>query len=80
MLVGRPVLHALAVGGPVGVAHLLKILLTELEAAMALTGCRNLAAIGPEVARFVDGFQAVRAVASAVRHAWVTTSSSARTT
>ncbi|UPG71001.1 alpha-hydroxy-acid oxidizing protein [Roseomonas gilardii subsp. gilardii] len=49
VLVGRPVLHALAVGGPVGVAHLLKILRTELEAAMALTGCRDLASIGPEV-------------------------------
>ena len=49
VLVGRPQIHALAVGGPVGVAHMLKILRTELEAAMALTGCRDLAAIGPQV-------------------------------
>ncbi|UFN51430.1 alpha-hydroxy-acid oxidizing protein [Roseomonas sp. OT10] len=49
VLVGRPQLHALAVGGAVGVAHMLKILLTELETAMALTGCRDLSAIGPQV-------------------------------
>ena len=38
VMVGRPVLHALAVGGLAGVAHLLTLLQTELEAAMALTG------------------------------------------
>jgi 4-hydroxymandelate oxidase len=42
VLVGRPCLHGLAVGGPVGVAHVLKILRTELEIAMALTGCARL--------------------------------------
>ncbi|MFC0409058.1 alpha-hydroxy acid oxidase [Roseomonas elaeocarpi] len=45
VLVGRPQVHALAVGGAVGVAHLVKILRTELEAAMALCGCRDLAAV-----------------------------------
>ncbi|MBN8456378.1 MAG: alpha-hydroxy-acid oxidizing protein [Verrucomicrobia bacterium] len=39
VLLGRPILHGLAVGGAAGVAHCLKILRTELEAAMALTGC-----------------------------------------
>lgn len=38
VLVGQPVLHALAVGGMVGVAHMLTILQTELEVAMALAG------------------------------------------
>ncbi len=49
VLVGRPYLHALAVGGPAGVAHLLKILRTELEVAMALTGCPSLARIDRSV-------------------------------
>lgn len=49
VLVGRPYLYALAVGGPVGVAHLLKILRMELEIAMALTGRASLAAIDRSV-------------------------------
>ena len=47
VLVGRPVLHALAAGGAVGVAQMLRLLRDELEAAMALTGCRTLADAGP---------------------------------
>ncbi|UEM01853.1 alpha-hydroxy-acid oxidizing protein [Skermanella rosea] len=38
VMVGEPILHALAVGGVAGVAHMLTILQTELEVAMALTG------------------------------------------
>lgn len=49
VLVGRPQLHALAVGGAPGVAHMVMILRTELEVAMALTGCPTLADIGPGV-------------------------------
>jgi 4-hydroxymandelate oxidase len=49
VLVGRPVLHGLAVGGATGVAHVLKLLRTELEIAMAQTGCATLDAIGPDV-------------------------------
>ncbi|HMN58526.1 MAG TPA: alpha-hydroxy acid oxidase, partial [Ottowia sp.] len=49
VLVGRPVLHALAAGGAVGVAQMLRLLRDELEAAMALTGCRTLADAGPAV-------------------------------
>ena len=45
VLIGRPSLHGLAVGGAVGVAHVLKILRTELEIAMVLTGRSTLAAI-----------------------------------
>ncbi|SFR12516.1 alpha-hydroxy acid oxidase [Poseidonocella sedimentorum] len=42
VLVGLPLLAALAVGGAVGVSHALEILRTELEVAMALTGCKTL--------------------------------------
>ncbi|MCG5243312.1 alpha-hydroxy-acid oxidizing protein [Azospirillum doebereinerae] len=45
VLIGRPYLHGLAVGGAVGVAHVLKILRTELEIAMILTGRSTLAGI-----------------------------------
>jgi 4-hydroxymandelate oxidase len=49
VLVGRPVLHGLAVAGAMGVAHVLKLLRTEMEAAMVQTGCPTLDAIGPQV-------------------------------
>lgn len=49
VLIGRPYVYALAVGGAVGVAHALKILRTELEVAMVLTGCASLAAIDRRV-------------------------------
>jgi L-lactate dehydrogenase (FMN-dependent) and related alpha-hydroxy acid dehydrogenases len=49
VLVGRPVLHALAVGGTAGVTHMLTILQTELEVAMTLTGRPRLADIDRSV-------------------------------
>jgi 4-hydroxymandelate oxidase len=49
VLIGRPYVHGLAVGGPVGVIHVLKILRTELEIAMALTGRASLDAIDRSV-------------------------------
>ena len=42
VLVGRPVLHGLATGGAHGVAHVLRLLIDELEIAMALCGCPTL--------------------------------------
>lgn len=45
VLVGRPYIHGLAVGGSVGVARVITILRRELEMAMALTGKTSLAAI-----------------------------------
>ena len=48
VLIGRPYIHALAVAGALGVAHLLRLLREELEVTMALCGCRDLASIGPE--------------------------------
>lgn len=47
--IGRPYVYALAAAGAQGVAHVLHILRTELEMAMALTGCRTLADVGPRV-------------------------------
>lgn len=47
VLLGRPVLHGLAVAGATGAAHVLHLLRTELEAAMVLAGCPTLADIGP---------------------------------
>ena len=43
VLVGRPVLYALAAAGPIGVAHALRLLRDELAIALALTGCATLA-------------------------------------
>lgn len=49
VMVGQPLMHALAVAGPVGVLHLLTILRAEFEAAMALNGCARLADITSDV-------------------------------
>jgi len=43
VLVGRPFVYGLAAAGASGVVHVLHLLRTELEIAMALTGCRTLA-------------------------------------
>lgn len=47
VLVGRGYIHALAAAGPLGVAHVIRLLRDELEVAMALAGCATLADIGP---------------------------------
>lgn len=49
VLVGAPQLHALAVGGVAGVAHMLHILRTEFELAMAQCGCAGVDEIGREL-------------------------------
>ncbi|ALK31401.1 alpha-hydroxy acid oxidase [Burkholderia plantarii] len=49
VLIGQPVLHALAVGGMPGVAHMLTLLQTELEAAMALAGRPRIRDIDPSL-------------------------------
>jgi 4-hydroxymandelate oxidase len=45
VLIGRPCLHGLAHAGAAGVAHVLRLLRDELDAAMALCGCATLADI-----------------------------------
>lgn len=42
VLIGRPQLWALTVAGPLGVAHMLKLLRDELEITLALAGCPTL--------------------------------------
>lgn len=49
VLVGRPVIWGLANAGAVGVAHVLRLLRDELEIAMALCGCEQLAGPMPEI-------------------------------
>lgn len=42
VLIGRPILWGLAVGGEAGVSHILEILRNELSVAMALCGCATI--------------------------------------
>lgn len=42
VLLGRPAIWGLAVAGALGVAHVIRLVRDELEAAMALCGCRTL--------------------------------------
>ena len=42
VMIGRLQIYALAVGGALGVAHMLKLMREELEMCMALAGCRTL--------------------------------------
>ncbi|HSN97168.1 MAG TPA: alpha-hydroxy acid oxidase [Candidatus Nanopelagicales bacterium] len=51
VLVGRPVLWGLAVGGQQGVVRVLQILRDELSLAMALAGCPTLAALDRDLVR-----------------------------
>jgi 4-hydroxymandelate oxidase len=45
VLIGRPIMYALATAGPLGVAHMLRILKDELQLTMALCGCASIADI-----------------------------------
>lgn len=49
VLVGRPLVHGLALAGAQGASHVLRLLRDELEIAMALCGCRDLCAVGPDL-------------------------------
>ena len=55
ILLGRLPLHALAVGGAIGVGHLLNLLREELELCMAQAGCASLDEIGPDCLLRLDG-------------------------
>ena len=48
VMIGRPVAHALACGGALAVARMIRLLRDELEMAMALAGCRTLTEATPE--------------------------------
>ncbi len=49
VLIGRPYVHGLAVGGAEGVARVVNILRAEFEMAMALVGCTSIARINRSV-------------------------------
>jgi 4-hydroxymandelate oxidase len=49
VLIGRPYIWGLSANGAMGVAHVIRLLRDGLEMTMALTGCRCLADIGPQV-------------------------------
>ncbi|NYT86966.1 alpha-hydroxy acid oxidase [Pollutimonas harenae] len=49
VMLGRPIIHGLAVNGPQGVAHVLHILRTEFEMAMVLCGRKTLSEIDESV-------------------------------
>lgn len=49
VMIGRPVVHGLAVNGARGVSHILRILRDELEIAMALAGVDDVAQLCPEL-------------------------------
>ncbi len=49
VLLGRPYIYGLGLGGEAGVRHVLRSLLAELELTMALAGCASLADVGPEL-------------------------------
>ncbi|WP_045825835.1 alpha-hydroxy acid oxidase [Teredinibacter turnerae] len=42
VMIGRPQVHALAIAGALGVAHMLQLLRDELEVAMAMAGCATI--------------------------------------
>jgi lactate 2-monooxygenase len=49
VLIGRPYIYGLGLGGEDGVRHVLRSLLAELDLTMALAGCASLADVGPEL-------------------------------
>ncbi len=51
LLIGRPYVWGLAAAGPMGVAHVLRLLRDELEMTMALTGHPNMASIASSTAK-----------------------------
>jgi 4-hydroxymandelate oxidase len=51
VLVGRPVLWGLAVGGEAGVRRVLRLLAQDLDVAMAIAGCRTIDEITPALVR-----------------------------
>jgi 4-hydroxymandelate oxidase len=55
VLVGRPIVWGLAVGGQAGAQRVLEILREELSTAMALAGCPDVSAIDRSLVRWRRG-------------------------
>jgi (S)-mandelate dehydrogenase len=51
VMIGRAALYGLAAGGQAGVSHALGLLRAEMERALTLLGCRNLAELGRHLVR-----------------------------
>jgi isopentenyl diphosphate isomerase/L-lactate dehydrogenase-like FMN-dependent dehydrogenase len=51
VLVGRPYVYGLGLGGEDGVRHVLRSLLAELDLSMALSGCSSYADLTPDILR-----------------------------
>jgi 4-hydroxymandelate oxidase len=51
VLIGRPVLWGLAVGGEAGVRHVLELLRNEIDLALGLCGCPTIESIGRDLIR-----------------------------
>ena len=49
VLIGRPYIYGLGLGGEAGVRHVVRSLLAELDLSMALAGCASVAEVGPEL-------------------------------
>ncbi|OUL56179.1 alpha-hydroxy acid oxidase [Pseudoalteromonas ulvae] len=49
VMIGRPMMYALATAGPLGVAHMLRILKDEIQMTMALCGCENVGKISGDI-------------------------------
>ena len=49
VLVGRPYVYGLGIGGEDGVRHVLRSLMAEFDLTMALAGCRSISDLGPHV-------------------------------
>jgi lactate 2-monooxygenase len=49
VMIGRPYIYGLGIGGEDGVRHVLRSLLAELDLTLALSGCASLADVGPEL-------------------------------
>ena len=49
VMIGRPLMYALATAGPLGVAHMLRILKDEIRMTMALCGCENVGQINRDI-------------------------------
>lgn len=51
VMVGRPVLYGLAAGGEAGASHALQLLRAEMDRALMLLGCRDVAELGRHLIR-----------------------------
>ncbi len=54
VMLGRPALWGLAVNGKAGAEHIFELIRAELDLAMALSGCPDLASVTPDLLLFPD--------------------------